>query len=139
VVGHAATAGTRPPGFLATDALLAYFDERRAQARARYLTLVEDDHDPPGLAHPLIDGDDDFIASRLQLLEVSVEHPRAYVRPSPPPLAELVFDSADAAAIVRAHREHAYSMRQIATHLGSAYRPFIDGSGVGRKERPRGT
>jgi DNA-directed RNA polymerase specialized sigma24 family protein len=33
-------------------------------------------------------------------------------------LAELVRDRADAAAIVRAHRGHAYSMRQIATHLG---------------------
>lgn len=35
-----------------------------------------------------------------------------------PPLDELLVTSADATAIGRAHREHAYSMRQIASHLG---------------------
>jgi REP element-mobilizing transposase RayT len=114
---HAATVGARPPGFLALEALLAYFGESRARARARYLDLVASDG--AGIvAHPLIDGDERFVASSLEELAVSVEHPRAHVRPLRPPLAELVTDSPDASAIVRAHREHAYSMRQIATHLG---------------------
>jgi putative transposase len=36
---HAATAGTRPPGFLATDVLLAFLHESRPRARALYLAL----------------------------------------------------------------------------------------------------
>jgi putative transposase len=113
---HAATMGERPPGLLASDALLAYFGETRTQGRARYLELVAGD-DTRALPHPLIDGDERFVASALELLEVSSEHPRAFVRPLRPALADLIRDSADAEAIMRAHREHAYSMRQIATHL----------------------
>ena len=60
----------------------------------------------------------DFIARHLALLQPSLEHPRAAVRPPAPPLAELVRSSADPSALARAHREHGYSMRQIAVHLG---------------------
>jgi REP element-mobilizing transposase RayT len=114
---HAATTGARAPGLVAVDALLAHFGQTRARARARYLDLVGGEEDSV-LMHPLIDGEPGFVASALERLELSVEHPRAYVRPPRPPLGELVSDPADARAIVRAHREHAYSMRQIATHLG---------------------
>jgi hypothetical protein len=115
---HAASVGTRPPGFLAVDALLANLGENRTRARARYRDLVEDEDLADTLAHPLIDGDERFIAASLERLEPSAEHSREFVKPPRPPLGELVADAGDAAAIVRAHREHAYSMRQIATHLG---------------------
>ena len=115
---HAATIGLRPAAFLAVDTLLSYLHESRPQARARYLALVEAEDDPAVLLHPLVHGDENFVTSHLERLEVSLEHPRAYLAPPRPPLRELIASPTDAAAIVHAHREHGYSMRQIATHLG---------------------
>lgn len=115
---HPAAVGARPAGFLATDRLLTYFGERKAEGRARYLALVESDEDPPLFAHPLVFGDEDFVAAQLERVQHSPEFPRAALRPPPRPLAELVSSAADAALVARAHLEHGYSMRAIATHLG---------------------
>ena len=115
---HQATIATSPAGFLATDVLLSYFGESRLAARERYRALVDANEDSPRPRHPLLDGDDDFIARHLALLQPSLEHPRPAVRPPAPPLAELVKSSADRSALARAHRKHGYSMRQIAVHLG---------------------
>lgn len=115
---HGATIGSRPPGFLAIDLLLSHFGETRAQARARYLALLEAEEDPPAPSHPLLDGDAAFVSSHLEGIEQCAEHPRVTVSPPRPPLRDLVADSGDSSAIARAHLEHGYSMRQIATQLG---------------------
>jgi len=114
---HAATIGVRTPGFLATDLLLSYLGESRASARERYLGLVEAEGDAPGPRHPLLDGDDHFIALHLEALPPNPDYPRAHLRPPRPSLADLLAGSADASAIAHAHREHGYSMREIATQL----------------------
>ena len=115
---HAATIGKRPPGFLALERLLSFLGESRPSARASYLALVESEEKPPRPQHPLLDGDDSFIALHLARVDPSPEHPRAYLAPPRQPLDELLVSAADAAAIANAHREHGYSMREIASHLG---------------------
>lgn len=115
---HRATIGERPPGFLASERLLSFLGESRPSARASYLALVESEEKPPRPRHPLLDGDDSFIALHLARLDPSPEHPRAYLAPPRQPLNELLVSTADAAAIANAYREHGYSMREIASHLG---------------------
>lgn len=115
---HRATIGERPPGFLASERLLSFLGESRPSARASYLALVESEEKPPRPRHPLLDGDDSFIALHLARLDPSPEHPRAYLAPPRQPLDELLVSPADAAAIANAHREHGYSMREIASYLG---------------------
>ena len=115
---HRATIGEKPPGFLATDRLLSFLGESRPSARTSYLALVESEQEPPPPQHPLLDGDDSFIALHLARLEPSPEHPHAYLAPPRRPLEELLTCAADEAAIAHAHREHGYSMREIASHLG---------------------
>jgi REP element-mobilizing transposase RayT len=114
---HEATIGSRAPGFLATDVLLGYLHESRSQARLLYRALVEGDDDLPRPPHALLAGDEAFVAFHLERLEPSPEYTRAHLAPPRPPLRELVSSSSHAAAIARAHREHGYSMREIATHL----------------------
>ena len=115
---HRATIGERPPGFLASERLLSFLGESRPSARASYLALVESEEKPPRPQHPLLDGDDSFIASHLARLDSSPEYPRAYLTPPRQPLDELLVSAADAAAIANAYCEHGYSMREIASHLG---------------------
>lgn len=114
---HQATIGARPAGFLASDELLSYLAPTRSAACLRYSALVEADCDLPGPAHPIVDGDDSFISSHLERVQPSPEHPRAHITPPRPPLHAIVTSQLDSAAIVHAHRDHGYSMRQIATHL----------------------
>ena len=79
---------------------------------------VSGEAEAPGRAHPLIDGDDAFIERHLAAIDSDPEYPREQVRPRRVPLAELVSSRDDPAAIARAHSEHGYSMRELATHLG---------------------
>jgi REP element-mobilizing transposase RayT len=115
---HRATIGARPPGVVAVERLLGYLGESRAEARRRYLSLVEEDEDPPAPAHPLVDGEEGFVLSRLGLVEPDPEYALVHVRPPRPSLGTLLGSSPDAPAILAAHRRHGYSMRQIALHLG---------------------
>jgi putative transposase len=115
---HAATTGARPPGFLATARLLSFLGESPSSARASYLALVESEEEPAEPRHPLLEGDDSFIAFHVARLAPSPEFPRAYLAPPRKPLGELLAGASDAAAIAVAHREHGYSMREIASHLG---------------------
>ena len=115
---HAATIGASPAAVVAVSETLSYLGGDVRGARRRYLDLVSGDDDPPGQAHPLIDGDDVFIERNQTAITPCPEHPRAYVQPQRTPLAELVSSRHDAAALHRAHTEHGYSMRQLATHLG---------------------
>ena len=113
---HAATIGRTPPGFLAIDQLLSHFAANRATARRRYLELLDSEPDPPAPEHPIIAGDTTFVATQLQRIRPSPEHPRKQITPVPLSLDELLSTSSNASAIVRAHQT-GYSMRQIATHL----------------------
>jgi REP element-mobilizing transposase RayT len=115
---HLQMLGKRPAGFLARGELLAYLGATRQEARARYLELVESEGDPSTPAHPLVEGDEEFVADRLRLVMDSPEFPRFALRPVRRPLRELVANASDAAGIAAAHLEHGYSMRAIATHLG---------------------
>jgi REP element-mobilizing transposase RayT len=115
---HASTIGERTAGFLASERLLSFLGESRPSARASYLALVESEEKPPKPQHPLLDGDDSFIAFHLARLNPSPEHPRVYLRPPRQPLDELLVGAADGAAIANAYRDHGYSMREIASHLG---------------------
>lgn len=114
---HQATMGTRAPGFLAADSLLSYFHELRSTARTMYLALAEDEGDEAPPSHPSIHGTDDFIALRIERLAPSPDYPRVHLRLPRPPLDDLLTTSADSASIAVAHREHGYSMREIANHL----------------------
>ena len=114
---HHATIGTSPPGLVAVDVLLSHFGRPRQEGRARYRELVEiESASRP--AHPIIDGDEGFIAMHLECVRPSPEYPRAHLTPPRRPLHELVTTSADVAGVAHAYLQHGYSMREIATHLG---------------------
>ena len=98
--------------------VLSYLGADARTARQRYLELVSDNREPAAPTHPVSEGDDAFIDIHLAAIRASPEHPPACVLPRRPPLAELVSHLEDTAAIFRAHSEHGYSMRQLATHLG---------------------
>lgn len=117
---HLRIMGARPAGFLAVRELLSYLADDPRAARAAYLALVTSDHGdgPPPGDHPLIEGDERYTTAHLERLERDPEYPRAALRPRQRPLSELVGAGTDATAIARANREHGYSIRQIAVHLG---------------------
>jgi len=115
---HAATMGVAPAGVVAVAEMLSYLGQDTATARARYLALVADASQPKAATHPVLDGDENFVRDHLALLRSSPEHPRETVREARPPLETLISNRHDAAAIHGAYRDHGYSMRQIATHLG---------------------
>lgn len=115
---HAQTVSLSAKGVVAVADVLSYLAADARAARRRYLELVSGEAEAPGRAHPLIDGDDAFIERHLAAIDSDPEYPRAQVRPRRVPLAELVSSRDDPAAIARAHSEHGYSMRELATHLG---------------------
>ncbi len=114
---HRAILGLEPPpAFLDVDRLLSFFGATKAAARELYRAHVEETDDPPP-SHPLVNGDDGFVADHVALVPPDPEFPRRYSVVTPPPLAELVHDRDDVSAVAAAHLDHGYSMRQIATHL----------------------
>jgi putative transposase len=115
---HRAVLGLEPrPPFLDVDRLLRFFGPTKAVARECYRAFVEETEDPLA-PHPLVDGDDEFVAEHVAMVPPDPEFPRRYRVISPPPLAELVHDRDDVLALAAAHLDHGYSMRQIASHLG---------------------
>ena len=115
---HDTTVGVRPPDLVSVDRLLSFFAATRSAGRARYQALVEADEDPRPLAHPLVDGDEQFIAAHLARIESNAEHARKQVCLPRPPLEQILAADPDVAAIARANREHGYSMREIACQVG---------------------
>jgi putative transposase len=114
---HRAVLGLEPtPAFLDVDRLLSFFGTTKAAARERYRAYVDEAEELP-VAHPLANGDGGFVADHVTLVPPDPEFPRRYRVVTPPPLAELVHDPDDVAAVAAAHLDHGYSMRQIATHL----------------------
>jgi putative transposase len=119
---YRATAGIDPPvSFLAVDELLGRFAPTRNRAQAAYRRYVadglDDRVDEQVVGERL--GSTDFLRNRLGR-EPQAEVPRAQIEPLPPPLAEL-FSNGDPAPILTAYRRHAYTLREIAEHLGCHY------------------
>jgi REP element-mobilizing transposase RayT len=115
---HRQTLGLEPRGLVSLERLFDYFGGSRVARRAQYLELVECDEGRPLPDHPVIAGDDEFVAVHLGPVPASPEFPRAALRLPRPPLSVLVASAADEAAVARAYLEHGYSMRELATHLG---------------------
>jgi REP element-mobilizing transposase RayT len=114
---HRATLGLEAaPPFLDVDRLLSFFGSTRRTAREQYRAFVEE-RDDARLAHPLVEGDDEFVAQHIAAVPPDPEFPRRY-RTLRPPLAELITDRDDPKSLAVAHLDHGYSMRQIASHLG---------------------
>lgn len=113
---HRATLGLEPPWFLEIGAFLAHYAPLREVAREQYRTHTEQ---PEGerSAHPLVDGDESFIAAALKHVRPASGIPRRYLQAPRPDLPTLLETSNAEAAIANAH-EHGYSLRQIARHLG---------------------
>lgn len=127
---HRAALGLSPPWFLDTKALLAYYGRRPAQARERYRAHCQQEGESERSSHPLVAGDEAFVASTLERLKPAPGVPGRSFRPPRPLLAELLA-SGDVAAVASAH-DRGYSLREIARHLG------VDASTVSRRlERER--
>ncbi len=129
------------PAWLATDALLAAFYSRRAEARRRYAKFVAEGvgAEPiwSNLRGQVYLGDDAFV-ERMQSLADEVDEvnvPRAQRRAPPPTLEAIVNKHRDPeSAMVAAHRTGEYSYQQIAKHFGVHF------TTVGRAvRRARGT
>lgn len=113
---HRATLGLDPPWFLDVTALLAYYAPTREVARQHYLAHVEEADSERSL-HPLVDGDDSFVAGALERVQPASGIPDRYLRPPVPALPALLTSSDPDTAIARAS-ECGYSLRQIAGQLG---------------------
>lgn len=111
-----ATLGLEPRWFLDTEALLSYYAPMREVAREYYRTHTEQEGDERS-THPLVEGDESFIAAALERLQPAPGIPRRYLQAPRPALPTLLATSEADAAIASAY-EHGYSLRQIARHLG---------------------
>jgi putative transposase len=116
--GYRATCGLKPRGFVRADRILALFHTDRARARALYRVFIEHaDDETTEPRHPLIDGDDEYIARHLALIEPSPEHANGTLRPSPTPLTNLIPDEPSPDQLASAHAQ-GHSLAAIAAHLG---------------------
>jgi len=113
---HHATLGLELPWFLDRKALLAYYGGTQAQARERYRVHVEQEGADERPAHPLVEGDDAFVASMLARVRPAPSISGRYLRPPRPPL-DVLLPASDADSIAAAHA-CGYSLREIAGHLG---------------------
>lgn len=113
---HRATLGLEPPWFLEIGAFLAHYAPLPEVAREHYRTHTEQAEGERS-THPLVDGDESFIAAALERLQPAAGIPRRYFQAPRPALPTLLATSDADAAIARAY-EHGYSLRQIARHLG---------------------
>ncbi|MBA3381854.1 MAG: transposase [Actinobacteria bacterium] len=128
---HRAALGQEPRWLLDRARLLTHFGEPRASALKRYRAHCEQEDEDGPPAHPLIDGDDEFVAMTLARLEPAPGVPRRYFQSPRPALTDLLA-SPERSALVAA-RSHGYGVREIARHLG------IDPSTVSRRLRRQRT
>jgi len=116
-----ATVGLEPPGFLAVGRLLSFFAESREQARERYRAHVEQPGaDVTSSRGSIFLGSDRFAADATRGLEPLEEVPRAHWQPVRPSLPELLREATNSDIAV-AYRDHGYTRREIAAHLGVHY------------------
>jgi putative transposase len=119
---YRALAGSEPPRpFLCTEVLLGQFGARRASAQAAYRAFVEE-----GLADALEAevcgerlGEESFLRERFGYDPPLAEIPRVQVEPVRAPL-EAIF-ATGAQPVATAYREHGYTLRELAEHLGCHY------------------
>jgi REP-associated tyrosine transposase len=119
---YRALAGLEPPRpFLSTELLLSHFGSSLRAAQAGYRRFVA-----KGLEDALEErvrgerlGSDAFLRSRFGLDPPMAEIPRAHIEPVPPPLTEIF--RSHPAPVAAAYREHGYTLREIAAHLGCHY------------------
>ncbi len=114
---RAALGEASPPPFLDVDVLLAHYDRETRTARRRYRAHTERADAPDTTTHPLIVGDDAFVAEALARLTPAAGIPRRYLRQARPDLATLLTSTAAQGGIATA-RAHGYSLREIARYLG---------------------
>ena len=117
---------TPSPTWLATDAMLLRFGQRRAEARRRYAEFVRQGLNAgtiwSGLQKQIYLGDDKFVTkmqkkAKVQGDELSI--PRAQRRGPPPALTTLFARHRHRDdGIVAAYETGGYSYREIAEHLG---------------------
>jgi putative transposase len=109
------------PDFLTTDLILGHFAKTRRAAQAAFRAFVSE-----SLDEALSDqvrgerlGSDEFLRERFGLDSPLPEIPRVQIEPLRPPLAEIFAERSEPIAV--AYREHAYTLREIAEHLGCHY------------------
>lgn len=107
--------------FLCTDVVLGYFASTRGAAGARYARYVAD-----GLGDVLAEqvkgerlGEPALLRARFGLDPPLAEIPRAQVEPLRVPLEEIFAFRPE--PVADAYREHGYTLREIAEHLGCHY------------------
>jgi len=132
---YRATVGEEPPpSWLTTDWVLSQFGARRGPARERYRRFIRDGLDAPSpweaLRGQVVLGDEGFLQRLAPLLrgaEALAEVPRAQRFADRPELgaifAGLPTGNRDArnARIRHAHRDHGYTLKEIADHLDLHY------------------
>jgi REP element-mobilizing transposase RayT len=115
---HAATAGSKPPGQVSLALVLGLFHPDRRRAHKLYRAYVHDDSTAPvDPTHPLINGDEPFIARHLALIEPSPAHPNKLLAPPRTPLTELLPRHPTTAEIAAA-KAYGHTLTAIADHLG---------------------
>jgi putative transposase len=118
-----ATAGLdRAPEFLTVDWILRQFGNKRGKAQVRYAAFVREGLESrpwDKVQGQIYLGDEEFIERHTKGVEELKEVPRAQRQRIKPSLAH-VLKSGDQ-GIMEAHREHGYTMKQVAEHLGVHY------------------
>jgi putative transposase len=119
---YLALAGAAPAArFLCTDVLLGHFAKTRQAAQAAYRRFVADGIDDALAEHVLGErlGEEPFLRDRFGLDPPLEEIPRVQIEPVRTPLTELFTDCIT--PVAAAYREHGYTLREIAAHLGCHY------------------
>lgn len=120
---YAPTAGLAlPPPFLTTEGILSEFGTTRNQARRNYGLFIYD-----GIGKPFpyqVKGErlggEAFLRTNFGVDGRLHEIPRAQIVPVQAPLEEIFGTEAETPVAV-AYRQHGYTLRQIADHLGCSY------------------
>lgn len=121
---YRATAGLAlAPQFLSASRLLAYFGPDATTARASYRRFVAAGvglPDPSLQRRGIVLGDEEFVTWAMARADTAAEVPRAEREPDRPSLASVLAND-DERAIVAAHRDHGYTLIEIAGHLDCHY------------------
>ncbi|MEA1870736.1 MAG: transposase [Candidatus Bipolaricaulota bacterium] len=121
---YRATAGREEtPAFLTVDWILSQFDDHRPKAQKAYRRFVSAGRGISpweDLKGQICLGTDAFVESLPRPSELK-EVPRRQRLVSRPGLAEILRSTENNAAIAEAYREHGYTMKEIADHLGVHY------------------
>ena len=119
---HWEVLGLVPPWHVDTRTLLAHFHHDRRHARELYREFVEgvwsgtgDRYADP--AHPLIDGDEDYVNEQLARILPAPAYPTNLLAPPRPGLPDLLGTRPATTDIAAAHAA-GYSCRDIGKHLG---------------------